>query len=577
MEAFAAIPYNAAIMEQRGVLTSLNSDNADLARRLNLEAGKMLRYGGLDPADALAMVTINPARQLRIDDRIGSLEPGKDADLVIWSGDPLSVFSIAESTFVDGRLLFDRKSDLQHRERVVDARQLLAQEIRGGEMKVSEADDDGAGINPPAPTVDYQFSPDAPAATIAIVGATVHTLEGPAIPDGVVLFEAGRITVVGDADTPVPEFAERYDARGKHLWPGIIHTNTLLGISEIDTVAGSVDIAETGDTNADVDVSIAINAASTHFPVARSGGITHAVVTPRGGAVAGTNALIRTDGWTWEEMAAVPRHSLVLRWPDPIPARYASLLGPPKSAADLKKDSDDRLDYLDDLLAAAKAYGKAKQAARDTERLWEFDPQLEALQPVIDGKRPVWVSAREKSAIEAAVNWAVKNELRIVIMGGRDAYLVTDLLARHQIPVVLRNIVGEPPREDDAYDVLYSLPAKLEAAGVTFSIASGTFSGGSSNARNVTLFAGIAAAHGLDQEAAYRSITLYPARILGLEDTLGSIAPGKSASFVLTDGDLLEPATNIEQVWIDGAQPSMDDIQKAAYRKWSNRPKRQPL
>ena len=142
---------------------------------------------------------------------------------------------------------------------------------------------------------------------------------------------------------------------------------------------------------------------------------------------------------------------------------------------------------------------------------------------------------------------------------------------------MLRNIVGEPPREDDAYDVLYSLPAKLEAAGVTFSIASGTFSGGSSNARNVTLFAGIAAAHGLDQEAAYRSITLYPARILGLEDTLGSIAPGKSASFVLTDGDLLEPATNIEQVWIDGAQPSMDDIQKAAYRKWSNRPKRQPL
>ena len=131
-------------------------------------------------------------------------------------------------------------------------------------------------------------------------------------------------------------------------------------------------------------------------------------------------------------------------------------------------------------------------------------------------------------------------------MGGRDAYLVTDLLARHQIPVVLRNIVGEPPREDDAYDVLYSLPAQLEAAGVTFSIASGTFSGGSSNARNVTLYAGIAAAHGLDREAAYRSITLYsPARILGLDDALGSIVPGKSASFVLTDGDLARACRRI--------------------------------
>jgi len=577
MEAFDAIPYNAAIMEQRGVLTSLNSDNADLARRLNLEAGKMLRYGGLDPVDALAMVTINPARQLRVDDRIGSLEVGKDADLVIWSGDPLSVFSIAEATFVDGRLLFDRQMDLEHRQRVIEAREILAQEIRGSETNVDEAASEAVTTNPPAPAVDYRFSPDAPATIAAIVGATVHTLEGPAVADGVVIFEAGRITTVGGAGTPVPETAVQYDGRGKHLWPGIIHTNTLLGLSEIDTVAGSVDIAETGDTNADIDVSIAINAASTHFPVARSGGITHAVVTPRGGAVAGTNTLIRTDGWTWEGMAAVRQHSLVLRWPDPIPARYASLLGPPKSAADLKKESDERLEYLDELLVAANAYGKAKQAASDAGRVWEFDPQLEAMQPVIEGERPVWVSAREKSAIEAAVNWAVKNELRVVIMGGRDAYLVTDLLARHQVPVVLRNIVGEPPRDDDAYDVLYSLPAKLEAAGVTFSIASGTFSGGSSNARNVTLFAGIAAAHGLDRQAAYRSITLYPARILGLDDALGSIAPGKSASFVLTDGDLLEPAANIEQVWIDGVQSSMDDKQKAAYRKWGARPRRETL
>ena len=252
---------------------------------------------------------------------------GKDADLVVWSGDPLSVFSIAESTFVDGQLLFDRQSDLEHREKVVAAREILAEEIRGSKMEDSKAATDVVGINPPPPAVDYSYSPDAPAAAVAIVGATVHTLEGPAIPDGVVVFEAGRITVVGDAGTPVPESAEKYDARGKHLWPGIIHTNTLLGISEIDTVAGSVDIAETGDTNADIDVSIAINAASTQFPVARSGWHhSHAVVTPRGGAVAGTNALVRTDGWTWEEMAAVRRHSLVLRWPDPIPARYAALL-----------------------------------------------------------------------------------------------------------------------------------------------------------------------------------------------------------------------------------------------------------
>ena len=107
MEAFYAIPYNAAIMEQRGVLTSLNSDNADLARRLNLEAAKMLRYGGLEPADALAMVTINPARQLRIDDRIGSLEVGKDADIALWTGDPIDPASACLVVLVNGKVAYD--------------------------------------------------------------------------------------------------------------------------------------------------------------------------------------------------------------------------------------------------------------------------------------------------------------------------------------------------------------------------------------------------------------------------------------------------------------------------------------
>lgn len=578
MEAFDAIAYNAAIMNQRGVLTSLNSDDANLARRLNLEAAKMIRYGGLDPSAALAMVTINPARQLHVEDRVGSLAKGKDADVVIWSGNPLSVFTIADTTFVDGQARFSRTKDLAHRDQVVAARELLAASINGDEGASEppvEAASDVAEFkpNPPAPEADYRFSPYAPSQPVAITGATVHTMSGDTIDDGVVVFEQGRITAVGGPATPVPASAERIDASGKHLWPGIIHANTVLGISEVDSVSGSVDIAETGDVNADVDVSLAVDADSRHFPVARSGGITHAVVLPRGGMVAGTNSLMRTDGWTWEEMAGVRQHSLVVRWPDSIPARYARLLGGPKSLADRKKESDELIEKLDELMDAAEAYGLAIRSVPDGARPPEFDPQLDALQPVLDGDRPLWVSAAEKHAIEAAVAWAGKRGLRLVITDARDAYLLTDLLARNQVPVVLRNIVGEPPREDDPYDVLYSLPAKLEAAGIPFAIAGTTRSGGSGNARHVTLFAGIAAAHGLDREAAYRSLTLYPAQILGVDHVLGSIAPGKSASFVLTDGDLLEQSTTIEQVWIDGVRPSMDDVQKAAYRKWSARPK----
>ncbi len=117
------------------------------------------------------------------------------------------------------------------------------------------------------------------------------------------------------------------------------------------------------------------------------------------------------------------------------------------------------------------------------------------------------------------------------------------------------------------------MPARLEQAGVLFAIASPSRTGGSANARHIAEFAGLAAAYGLDRQAAYRSITLNPARILGLDSILGSIKPGKSASLVLTNGDLLEPSTTVEQLWIDGTKPSMDDVQKAAWRKWSNRPK----
>jgi imidazolonepropionase-like amidohydrolase len=577
MEAYDAIAYNAVMMEERGVLTSLNSDDSNLARRLNYEAAKMQRYGGLNPENALAMVTINPARQLHIEDRVGSLAAGKDADIVIWNGDPLSVFTMAETTFVDGQVRFNREADLAHRKQVTAARELLIADVKGeaaSSVDKEQTEVSETTINPPALQAAYQFSPYAPAQPAAIIGATVHTMEGTTIADGVVVFEAGRITVVGGADTPIPAGAERFDASGKHLWPGIIHTNTVLGISEIDSVAGSVDVAETGDVNADADVSLAVNAASEHFPVARSGGITHAVVLPRGGMIAGTNTVMRTDGWTWEEMAAVRNHSLVVRWPDAIPARYAALLGPPKSLADRKKESKEFMDKLNEVMDEAEAYHKAVTGMEEGGRPVKFDPQLDALQPVVTGTRPLWVSAADKHAIEAAIQWAASRQLRIVITGAKDAYLLTDLLAEHNVPVVLPAIAGDPPREDDPYDALYTLPAKLEAAGVPFAIASGTRSGGSSNARHLTLFAGIAAAHGLDREAAYRSVTLYPAQILGLDHVLGSIAPNKSASFVLTDGDLLEPGTSIEQVWIDGVKPSMDDVQKAAYRKWGARPHR---
>lgn len=130
-EVVDAIAYNGAILESRGVLTSFNSDSDELARRLNTEAAKAVRYGGMSEEEALALVTINPATQLGIDHRTGSLELGKDADFVLWSGHPLSTYSRVEQTWVDGRRYFDREEDLARRAELEAERDALIAEARG--------------------------------------------------------------------------------------------------------------------------------------------------------------------------------------------------------------------------------------------------------------------------------------------------------------------------------------------------------------------------------------------------------------------------------------------------------------
>ncbi|MEE8585274.1 MAG: amidohydrolase family protein [Acidobacteriota bacterium] len=608
LEAYEAIPFNAALMTQRGVTVSLNSDSGNLARRLNLEAAKTVRYGGMTPIQALAMVTINPARQLRIDDRTGSLKAGKDADVTVWNGDPLSVYSSVDRTFVDGRLMFSKQADAEHRRKVEEARAQLAEAIRNEgkkadeEEKETEAEVSGAEAveadgqeaeeasqqeeaqadeeeeeampNLAAPAFDYQYSPFANRRPVAIVGATLHTMEGDPIPSGVVVFENGKITAVGRRGTRIPRGAQRIDARGKHLWPGIIHMRTVLGLVEINSVAGSVDTGEMGDWNANIQAHLAVHPASEHIPVSRSGGITHAVVAPQSGIVAGTASLIRLDGWTWEEMTAVPSHSLVINWPGGPSNPFFFLFGGQRqSLEERKKQARKKVKEIDEFFDNAAIYGKAKQEAVQAGRPFDVDPNLDAMQAVLEGRRPLYVSAGDKFAIEDAVKWASQRALRIVIVGGRDAHLVAGMLAERQVPVVLTNVTGDPIRSDDPYDVVYSAPAVLEEAGVLFAIAAGSGLGGSANIRNVTLEAGVAAGFGLDREAAYRSITINPARILGLDSVLGSIAEGKSASLVLTDGDLLEQTTIIEQVFIDGTQPDMQDKHKRLYQKYKNRPK----
>ncbi len=166
-EVVDAIPYNGAIMWDRDVLVSFNSDSSELARRLNLEAAKAVRYGGVPQEEALKFVTLNPAKQLGIDRWVGSLEVGKHADLALWNGHPLSTYSLCEKTWVDGRLYFDRQADLISRQALAEERQALMDEVRSLEESDDEAaegdSEDGAdgepaeevGTDGPPPQASY--------------------------------------------------------------------------------------------------------------------------------------------------------------------------------------------------------------------------------------------------------------------------------------------------------------------------------------------------------------------------------------------------------------------------------------
>ncbi len=139
-EAFDAIPFNGALMKNEGVLVSFSSDSDELARHLNSEAAKAIKYGNLSPEEALKLVTLNPARQLQIDKWTGSIEPGKDADFVLWSGDPLSAYAVCEQTWIDGKKYFDREEDKSMQEKVAKERALLIQKAIASKSELKSTD-----------------------------------------------------------------------------------------------------------------------------------------------------------------------------------------------------------------------------------------------------------------------------------------------------------------------------------------------------------------------------------------------------------------------------------------------------
>lgn len=570
LEAYDATPYNAALLTRHGVSVSMSSDSTELARRLNLEAAKAVKYGDIDEIEALAMVTSGAARQLDLGSMIGSLEPGKDADLVLWSGHPLSVYSIAQQTWVEGVLEFDRARDRENIDAVAQLRAELVAEIRGPSGDEKENDGDKTtttAVERPSPrALEYHDRLASLGGAVSIVGATVHTITAGTIVNGTVSFRAGTIVEVGENLAPLAG-AEVIDAEGRHVYPGLIDANSVVGLSEIASVAASVDIAETGLVNPALNTAIAVNPDSSVIPVTRANGLTHSLTVPTGGLVSGTSSLIRLDGWTWEDLSAAAPVAMHLSWPGYTPTE--NWFGPPKTVETLAEERKERLATLERLMTDARAYAIAKAADGTAIAV---DPRLEAMLPVLDGTVPVIVHAEELRQIEAAVAWAENEGIRLILAGRKDMWRAVEMLAEKHIPVIVTNVLALPARDDEPYDAAYTTAAKLHEAGVEFCIAGAANGFSAANARNLPDHAAMAAAFGLPAEAALEAMTIAPARILGVGDDLGSIEAGKSASLIITDGDVLEIRTNVEQVFIDGRRADLETRQTRLYERYAARP-----
>ncbi|MEP6946987.1 MAG: amidohydrolase family protein [Acidobacteriota bacterium] len=390
------------------------------------------------------------------------------------------------------------------------------------------------------------------AGTFAIVGARIVTVSGATIENGTVVIQNGKIAAVG-AEISVPAGAETIDGKGLMIFPGMIDANTTLGMAEIPLgVPGSVDSAETGSMNANAKAIKGINPHSSHVEVARVNGITTVLSTPVGGTIAGQAAVINLIGSTQDEMAVVREFGLMVNFP-----RLSTFggFGPggrqPVDFGEAVKRRDTQLEELRKIFTAAENYIRAKDAYASDKTLPypATDLRYDAMAPYIRGARPVMFNAERERDIRAVARFVAEHKLKGIIVGGQEAWKAADELKKNNISVIYTNIYNLPVLDDDDYDSLFAAPAKMQQAGVKFCISTGN---DGAEVRDLPYHAGLAGSFGLSREDALRSVTLYPAEILGISDRLGSIDVGKVANLVVTDGDMLEPRTNVKYLFING-------------------------
>jgi len=531
IEAYGGIPYNTAMLTRQGVCVSVNSDSPVTIRYMQQEAAKSIRWGGLGTQEALALVTLNPARQLGIDKHVGTLEVGKDGDLAIFDGHPLDSFSRCVYTLIDGEVFF------------ADAEPKRA-----------------------APLSPVQRAPDAPKAiapdpngAYLLTGATVHPVAGDAIAGGAVLIRDGRIVEVAAQIAP-PSDATVVDLSGAHIWPGLIDAGTDLGLMEISGVTQTRDDRELAMFQPELRAMSALHPHSEHVAIARASGITTALTCPTGGVISGRGAIVDLAGWTMPEMLRTADFAMFMR----VPSLPVHLSG--RRAKERREAFEKESMQIKEFMRKAKSY--ARWRAAEGEPRPPRDLRLEAMAPCLAGELPVIVRAQSHQEILESLEFANTHGLKPIILGGREAWKCAPLLAERDVPVILSTTWSLPAGDFEPFDSVFACAAELDRAGVRFCFASDSVAG----MIDLPFQVGSAVAYGLPPERAMRALTLGAAEILGIDDEVGAIAPGKVANLIVTSDLPIQATAGVTHVFIRGAPVDLSNLHTRHRDRFTARP-----
>ncbi|MEB2777418.1 amidohydrolase family protein [Algoriphagus sp. D3-2-R+10] len=395
---------------------------------------------------------------------------------------------------------------------------------------------------------------------VLLKGGILHLGNGSVIESGDILFVDGQIVAIGEVEpNQYGEELEEISVAGKHIYPGLILPNSIIGLSEISAFKATYDHTEHGKFNPNLTTSYAFTSDSEIIPTLRYNGILIVEAAPGGGVISGSSSVMALDGWNWKD-SMLKRGAMYLSWPAMKRRQFDRGTGSIRltdNSEYRKEVSEIRTLFID-----AAGYGERIEKTSNL--------KLEAMQAVLNGEQSLFIEVDEPKGILESIEFFRELGIeKLVIISAEGALAVRDFLAKENIPVIVPPTLSLPSGTDEDYDLRYKLPFLLAEAGVKVAL---SHSGSITEARNLPFFAGVAVSQGMDKEEALKLVTSNPADILGVGDLVGTLEVGKHATLIVSEGDVLDITTNkIDMAFVQGRRLNLDNKQQHMYTKYKEK------